>query len=167
MERFSRWDKWIKMAEDAARDSANGSAAPKEPGSDSATGAPIDRQGVRKPTPAASAPLALRRQEDRRPEWETRFPTAAALAEEKDAISRADYTVCGARLLRIEIFAEFIEVDREIDDCSNSVTRARMTRFGEMEEQELTDRYRRYLRRGSGIAEESLITRNTHQTRRY
>lgn len=83
----------------------------------------------------------------------THFGTTSAYTQELDARGREDATMQGVRNQVEQVTAFYNQLDHDIAECEQPLTATRLMRLAEVVEEELNDRMRRYLRRGSGSVE--------------
>jgi hypothetical protein len=67
----------------------------------------------------------------------------------------------------MQVTALYNNLDRAIVEAEYPLTQARLMGWGAVVEEEINGRTRRYMRRGSGLVEESMTTQQVHQRRQY
>jgi len=97
----------------------------------------------------------------------TRFGTSGAFTEELDAQAREDTVMLALERRLMQVTALYNNLDRAIAEADYPLTQARLMGWSAVVKEEINERTRRYMRRGSGIAEESVTTQQVHQRRRY
>lgn len=104
---------------------------------------------------------------ERKPESHvTRFGTTGAFTEELDAQAREDTVMLALERRLMQVTELYNSLDRAIAESEYPLTQARLMGWGAVVEEELNERTRRYMRRGSGIAEESLTVKRQQQQHR-
>jgi hypothetical protein len=96
----------------------------------------------------------------------TRFGTSGAYTDELDAQAREDTVMLALERRLMQVTALYNNLDRAIAEAEYSLTQARLMGWGAVVEEEINERTRRYMRRGSGIAEESLTVKHQRQQHR-
>ena len=96
----------------------------------------------------------------------TGFATTGAYTDEHDAQAREDTGMLALERRLMQVTVLYNNLDRAIAETGYPVTQARLMGWGAVVEEELNERTRRYLRRGSGIAEESLTVKHQRQQHR-
>lgn len=98
----------------------------------------------------------------------TPFGTAAAYTKAVDALAEEETTLRGLERMRVQVTALYTAVGEDIVEASdNPLVQSLLMQWGLTAAAAVNDRTNRYLRRGSGITEDSVTFQATHQARRY
>lgn len=93
--------------------------------------------------------------------------TGDVRTRELNALAQEDLRMYGLDRKRCQASALYIALDQDIAACEYPVAQGRMTRWGDVAEEEIRAGTQRYMRRGTGIAEETFTVQATHRGQRY
>ncbi|WP_133851741.1 hypothetical protein [Labedaea rhizosphaerae] len=96
-----------------------------------------------------------------------RFGTSPAYIEELDAQAREDTIMLALELRHRQVVALYNGIDRDIEEAVTPLTQARLMGWAAVVEEEINNRTRQYLRRGSGTTHETLTVHSTRQPKPY
>jgi hypothetical protein len=92
--------------------------------------------------------------------------TTAAYTQELDAKAHEDVTMYVLKGKLRDTIALYAELDEGIANSRSHITRARLMRHGEILEEEINAGTRRFARRGTSTAEETITIQSTRQVQR-